>query len=375
MRSWGSVREPWPFVLGRELDGIFAIEDWQVFDGMVRFRGRLLVSPDTAMSLLTPRIEPYGYVPMIRSPEEIAMLRLKPVDAGPDAAWKGWRLNLVLFLGTVLTTLLVGAGFDIFVSPVRVSAQLAQILNDPSRIFQGLTFSASLLLILGLHELGHYLTARAYGVSVSLPYFVPMPVWPMGTMGAIIRMRSPIPNRKVLFDIGIAGPLLGLVLAVPVLIIGLALSPVKPLSGVALQEGNSLSYLFLKWLVKGSIPEGHDVLLHPMAMAGWLGLFVTALNLMPLSQLDGGHIVYAALGRGYRKVVWLFLAALVVLFLVSQWPGWLVWVALAVALGLRHPPPLDDLTPLDLPRWLLAMVALVLLVALMTPLPFAVYEY
>jgi membrane-associated protease RseP (regulator of RpoE activity) len=256
-----------------------------------------------------------------------------------------------------------------------VSAQLAQILNDPSRIFQGLTFSASLLLILGLHELGHYLTARAYGVSVSLPYFVPMPVWPMGTMGAIIRMRSPIPNRKVLFDIGIAGPLLGLVLAVPVLIIGLALSPVKPLSGVALQEGNSLAYLFLKWLVKGSIPEGHDVLLHPMAMAGWLGLFVTALNLMPLSQLDGGHIVYAALGRGYRKVVWLFLAALVVLFLVSQWPGWLVWVALAVALGLRHPPPLDDLTPLDLPRWLLAMVALVLLVALMTPLPFAVYEY
>ncbi|MGE5850170.1 MAG: site-2 protease family protein, partial [Candidatus Methylomirabilota bacterium] len=155
MRSWGGVREPWPFVLGRELDGIFAIEDMQAFDGMVRFRGRLLVSPEAAMSLLTPRVEPYGYVPMIRSPEEIALLRLKPVAAGPDTARKGWSLNLALFLGTVVTTLLVGAGFDIFVSPVRASEQLAHILNAPGRIFQGLTFSASLLLILGFHELGH----------------------------------------------------------------------------------------------------------------------------------------------------------------------------------------------------------------------------
>jgi len=210
---------------------------------------------------------------------------------------------------------------------------------------------------------------------VSLPYFVPLPLPPMGTMGAIIRMRSPIPNRKVLFDIGIAGPLLGLVLAVPVLIIGLVLSPVKPLAGVALQEGNSLAYLFLKWLVKGPIPDGFDVMLHPAALAGWLGFFVTALNLMPLSQLDGGHIAYAVVGRGYRKVVWVFLGVLVMLFLVSRWQGWLVWVALAVALGLRHPPPLDDVTPLDAPRRILAVIALGLLVLLITPLPFSVYEF
>jgi membrane-associated protease RseP (regulator of RpoE activity) len=273
-------------------------------------------------------------------------------------------LNVALFLATLFTTLLVGAMME-----------GAQPLAEPTTFLLGVPFSASLLLILGFHELGHYLTARAYGVHVSLPYFVPLPLPPMGTMGAIIRMRSPIPNRKVLFDIGIAGPLLGLVLAVPVLVVGLALSPVKPPSGVVLQEGNSLAYLFLKWLVKGPIPDGYDVILHPMALAGWLGFFVTALNLMPLSQLDGGHIVYAALGRGYRKVVWLFLGVLALLFLITRWQGWLVWVVLPVALGLRHPPPLDDLTPLDAPRRVMAILALGLLVALITPLPFAVYEF
>jgi membrane-associated protease RseP (regulator of RpoE activity) len=178
----------------------------------------------------------------------------------------------------------------------------------------------------------------------------------------------------VLFDIGIAGPLSGLVVGLPILALGLALSPVKPLAGVILQEGNSLAYLLLKWVIKGPIPAGSDVMLHPMALAGWLGLFVTALNLMPLSQLDGGHIAYAVLGWRFRKAVWLFLSMLVVLFLVSRWEGWLVWVILAVALGLKHPPPLDDLTPLDPPRRRLALVALGLLVLLLTPLPFAVYE-
>ena len=362
MNAWTRILEPWPFVLGRELVGVFAIQDWHALDGMVRFRGRLLVESEAAMSILAPRLEPYGYVPTIRSPEEITLIRLNRPPA--SAAWKGWPLNAALLLATLLTTLFVGALME-----------GAQPLSDPRALLQGVPFSASLLLILGFHELGHYFTARAYGVQVSLPYFVPLPLPPMGTMGAIIRMRSPIPNRKVLFDIGIAGPLLGLVFAVPVLIIGLMLSPVQSPSGVVLQEGNSLAYLFLKWVVKGPIPDGFDVILHPMALAGWLGLFVTALNLMPLSQLDGGHIVYAVLGRGHRKVVWLFLAGLGVLFLITRWQGWLVWVALAIGLGLRHPPPLDDLTPLDPPRRILAGLALLLLVALITPLPFAVYDF
>ena len=364
MRGWTGFIEPWPFVLGRELSGVFAIREWQVLNAVVRFRGRLLVEPETAMSLLVPRIEPYGYVPMIQSLEEITLIRVPSIPAEPRAAGKGWLLNLVLFLATLATTLFVGAIME-----------GAQPLANPQALLLGVPFSASLLLILGFHELGHYLTARAYGVQVSLPYFVPLPLPPMGTMGAIIRMRSPIPNRKILLDIGIAGPLAGLVLAVPVLAIGLMLSPVKPQSGLVLQEGNSLAYLILKWLVKGPIPEGHDVFLHPMALAGWLGFFVTALNLMPLSQLDGGHIAYAALGRGHGKVVWLFLGVLVMLYFITRWEGWLVWVALAAGLGLRHPPPLDDLTLLDAPRRLLAVIALVLLVVLITPLPFAVYEF
>ncbi len=344
--------------------GVFSVEDYQTLDGMVRFHGRLLVEPEVAMAVLTQRLEPYGYTPMLQSPDAITLVRLRHLAVRPRAGWTGWPLNLVLFLATLLTTLFVGALME-----------GANPLSQPATLAQGLPFSASLLLILGFHELGHYATARAYGVQVSLPFFIPLPLPPMGTMGAIIRMRSPIPNRKVLFDIGIAGPLAGLILAVPVLLVGLALSPVKPVSGTVLQEGNSLAYLFFKWLLKGPIPPGSDVMLHPMALAGWLGLFVTALNLMPLSQLDGGHIVYAALGPGYKKVVWLFLGAMLVMFLVSHWEGWLVWIGLSVALGLRHPPPLDDLTPLDPSRRVLARLALVLLVVLITPLPFAVHEF
>ncbi len=362
MPQWGPLIEPWVFIVGRELADVFAVDDWQVLNGSVRFRGRLLVDPEAAMRLLTPRLQPMGFVPMIRTPNEIALLRLPP-PRRVRGGWKGWPLNLALFVATLGTTLFVGAVME-----------GADPLSQPLALLKGVPFSVSLLLILGCHELGHYLTARAYGVQVSLPYFIPLPLPPMGTMGAIIRMRSPIPNRKVLFDIGIAGPLLGLVVALPVLVLGLILSPVKPMSGVIMQEGNSLLYLFLKWILKGFIPTGWDVVLHPMALAGWLGLFVTALNLMPLSQLDGGHIAYAALGGGFRWMVWVFLGVLVVLFFVSRWEGWLVWVGLTVALGLRHPPPLDDLTPLDPVRRWLALLALILLVALLPPLPFAVYE-
>ncbi len=364
LRNWISSADPSPAVLEQELVGLFAIEDSQSVDGTVHFRGHLLVEPEVAMNVLSRRLEPYGYLPMIQRPDLITLVRYQAVRVRPKTRWAGWPLNLGLLLATLLTTLFVGALME-----------GADPLSQPLTLAQGLPFSASLLLILGFHELGHYVTARAYGVQVSLPYFIPLPLPPMGTMGAIIRMRSPIPNRKVLFDIGIAGPLAGLILAVPVLLVGLALSPVRAVSGPVLQEGNSLAYLFFKWLLKGPIPPGADVMLHPMALAGWLGLFVTALNLMPLSQLDGGHIVYAALGRDHRKIVWLFLGAMLILFVVSRWEGWLVWIGLSVALGLRHPPPLDDLTPLDPPRRVLAVVALALLVLLLTPLPFAVYEF
>jgi membrane-associated protease RseP (regulator of RpoE activity) len=360
MRVQDVVSGPWAVLLGREIAEVFAIERWQVLNGMVRFHGRLLVSPEAAMQVIVPRLESYGYLPVLHRPDEITLVRLARHDMPGRADWKGWPLNAGLFAATVATTVLVGADFQV---------------TDPGRLLAGVMFSASLLLILGAHEFGHYLTARAYGVHVSLPYFVPLPVWPMGTMGAIIRMQSPIPSRRVLFDIGIAGPLAGLVVGIPLLVLGLWVSPVQPLHGVVLQEGNSLAYLALKWLLKGAIPEGADVLLHPTAMAGWLGLFVTALNLMPLSQLDGGHIAYAILGGRFRWAVWGFLGVLVLLFAYSEWYGWLIWVAVSVVLGLRHPAPLDDVTPLDPGRRLLAGAAAILLVVLLPPLPLAIYEY
>jgi membrane-associated protease RseP (regulator of RpoE activity) len=364
MRNWIFPADPRPFLLGQELNGIFAIESASnSMQGAIRFRGRLLVEPEDAVRLLTERLWPYGYVPMIRDPHEVTLVRMV-LPAARRSGWKARALHLVLLLATILTTLVVGAWME-----------GADPLSDPAALRAGVPFSASLLLILGLHELGHYLTARAYGVEVSLPYFIPLPLPPMGTMGAIIRMQSPIPNRRVLFDIGIAGPLAGLVAAFPVLVIGLMYSPVLPLKGVVLQEGNSLAYLALKWLIKGPIPDGYDVSLHPMALAGWLGLFVTALNLMPLSQLDGGHISYAALGAHFRRVVWLFIGMLVLFYAVSRWEGWLLWIVVSIVLGLRHPAPLDDLTPLDGTRRALAVAALLVFVALLTPLPFAVYAY
>lgn len=364
MRTWMLPADPRPFLLGQELAGVFAIESASnSMRGVIRFRGRLLMEPESAMPLLSERLWPYGYIPMIRDPHEITLVRMQLPPAA-TAGWKGWPLNLALLLATVATTLFVGALME-----------GADPLGDPVALLQGLPFSASLLVILGLHELGHYLTARAYGVAVSLPYFVPLPLPPLGTMGAIIRMQSPIPNRKVLFDIGVAGPLAGLAVAVPVLILGLISSPVTRLTGVVLQEGNSLAYLGLKWLLKGPIPPGYDVALHPMALAGWLGLFVTALNLMPLSQLDGGHIAYAVLGPRFRRAVWLFIGLLVALYAVSRWEGWLLWIVLSVALGLRHPPPLDDLTPLGGGRRALAGAVLLLFVSLLTPLPFAIHVY
>src|SRR5574341_24079 len=163
MRSWPIPAEPWPFVLGREFVGVFAIEEWQALDGMVRFRGRLLVEPEVAMTLLSQRMAPFGYVPIIRSPEEITLIRLHSTYGGKaTTTWRGWPLNLALLLATVLTTLFVGAIME-----------GAQPLADPWSLILGVPFSASLVLILGCHELGHYLVARAYGVHVSLPYFIP----------------------------------------------------------------------------------------------------------------------------------------------------------------------------------------------------------
>ena len=346
---WSTPLEEWQFLLARQLHGVFDPEAWEARDGMLRFRGRLLVDPEQAFTVLSDRLRPLGYTPQLLRPDEIALLRFAPAGRGSRA--RGWAIPAALFIATVLSTFLVN----------------------------GLAYSACIMGILLVHELGHYLTARYYGMRVSLPYFIPMPVSLLGTMGAIIRMRSPLPNRRVLFDVGIAGPLAGLAVAIPVTIVGLYLSKVVPhvpdsMPGV-LQFGEPLLFRALARLVIGPLGSEETILVHPVGFAGWLGFFVTALNLIPAGQLDGGHIGYAVLGRRHDKVALLTVLGLFGMALYSSSRGqlqviWAVWGSLLLILGYRHPPPLNDLTPLDPVRHTIGILSWGLFLALITPVPF-----
>lgn len=213
-----------------------------------------------------------------------------------------YLLHAGLFLATLITTTKVGmeAAGD-----ALAGSTAAHVL---AWIGSGLPYSLSIMGILLTHEMGHFLLARYHGVPASLPYFIPIPLFPIGTMGAVIRMRGQVNSKSAMVDIGAAGPLAGLVVALPVLAIGLHLSPVGPASGMALQEGNSLLYLLMKLVIKGAVLPGNglDVHLHPMAWAGWVGLLVTMLNLMPVGQLDGGHVAYAYFGKRHDIIsTWL----------------------------------------------------------------------
>lgn len=280
----------------------------------------------------------------------------------PPAVPREWKWNLAAFLLTAVSTLwagayLEGAPWDFFV-------------RDPARLAAGVPFAASLLGILATHELGHYVTARRYGLNVTLPFFIPMPILsPLGTLGAVIKMKTPIYTRRMLLDVGAAGPLAGIVVAIPVTVWGLAHSPILPIGESAgIHLGEPLLFKALTAIVAPH-PPTHDIYLDSVAFAGWVGLLVTALNLLPIGQLDGGHIVYALLGRGQHVVAWLFL--LVILVLGYWWPGWYVWVALLLLLvRIKHPPVLDPTTPLDPWRRFVGWLCVALFVACFAPVPF-----
>lgn len=267
-------------------------------------------------------------------------------------------INIILLLATIFTTLLVGSlnrGGNPFVH-----------FKD---LFLGIPFSLSIILILGSHELGHYLVARRYGVDASLPYFLPVPHPLVGTMGAFIRIKSIIPNRNALIKVGAAGPIVGFIVAIPITILGLRFSTLKAITetkeGISL--GSSILFNLLSRIFFANIPEGYDLLLHPAAFAGWLGFFVTALNLIPVGQFDGGHIAYAVLGK-YRRFLTIIVVALMVI-LGFSWPGWFFWAVLAILLGLRHPKPQDDITPLGTKEKILALIALLILILTFMPVP------
>jgi membrane-associated protease RseP (regulator of RpoE activity) len=304
------------------------------------------------------------------------------VDLPPQPAFRArWRPlwpALLLLLLTVLSTLTVGAEFaqsyaqnrEPFSGDQNPFAMIALAFKHPSVLALGIPFSFTLLAVLLAHEMGHYFAGKYYGIDVSYPYFIPAPTL-FGTFGAFIRIRSPITTRRALFDVGLAGPVVGFIIAVPAMAWAIAASKIVPgvQNNAAILFGHPLLMrVLIGWFHPGVNPNW--VLLHPVGRAAWVGLFATALNLLPAWQLDGGHIVYSLASRHHRRIS-LAVALTLVALGIYCWPGWALWgmILLLLSLRFRHPPLLDRWEPLDPSRRLWAVVALLIFLLCFTPWP------
>jgi membrane-associated protease RseP (regulator of RpoE activity) len=366
--SWAELF-PLEAMLRSQLDDVLIVEDRRLIGRSIAFGGRLMVEPAKAVDVLRPRLARHGYAPFLR--EDGDRVWVHAIAQAEVAETSRPLVHLGLFLATVLTTLLAGA--------LQSGVSLGELGQHPGRLMVGLPFSAALLGILGVHEFGHYTVGRLHRMPVSLPYFIPVPPpFFLGTMGAVIRLRGAIRDRRALFDMAVAGPLAGLVVAVPIYMLGLRLSSVvriPPDSAETsyVQFGDAVLPKLLERLTLGSLPPDFDILLHPIGVAAWFGFLITALNLIPAGQLDGGHIVYALFGRQHALISKLAVGGLVVIGLAFGSINWLVWAALIVGLmGFRHAPTMDDITPIDGRRRALGLFALILLALLLPPVPLTV---
>jgi membrane-associated protease RseP (regulator of RpoE activity) len=282
-------------------------------------------------------------------------------------------LAAALFFLTVLTTLAVGAEFALAYSESRAPFAggfdfYLEIWRQPGLLLLGVPFSFTLMGILLAHELGHYFACRYYGIAASYPYFIPAPTI-IGTMGAFIRIRSPIVNRKALFDVGIAGPVVGFLFAAPALAIAMASSKIVPAARLdsLVVFGEPLLSRLLAVVLHPGVRHA-DIFLHPVGRAAWAGLFATALNLIPVGQLDGGHILYAIASEKHRRISLLFVLLLIPVG-IFFWRGWLVWAALLLLIGFRHPALVDRFEPLDAGRRAWALIALLIFILCFMPMP------
>lgn len=341
---------------------------FQVFDttlddpepGYVRFRGQFLQDPAHCFDELRERFERHGFTPTIKKQNDRVVLIAIPTVFHPSQS--NSAINLLLLLATILSTLFVGASYA------------ATTTSEMLMLWRGWPFSLSIMLILGAHEMGHYFAAKYHKVPVSLPYFIPFPMpGSIGTFGAFIRLKSPVNNKRALLDVGAAGPWAGIIFAIPILFFGLATSQVLPLpAGVSyMAEGNSLLYAVMKIIVFGRFlpADGLDVHLNQVAWAGWVGLLVTSLNLIPLGQLDGGHVAYVLLGKWAKNLFWPVIIIMVALVIITGTLTWVLWIAILLVLGRRYAVPLDDVTELDPRRRVIAIFTLALFFLVFIPLP------
>jgi hypothetical protein len=361
---------------------------------LARYRGVLYGESRTAYDRLAADLKPLGITPLFRLEDGQQVILLLPGTINP-APSKDW-VNVLMFALTVVSVLYAGALSA--TEATGAESVLEAFLLPLTNLQAGIPFAVSLLAILLAHEFGHYLAARYHKTHVTLPYFIPLPISPLGTMGAFIRLKEPPKNKRILLDIGVAGPLAGLVVAIPVLLYGLSISTISHISvppGSGLQiEGNSILYLLSKYAVFGQLLPtplsydglspliywvryfftgqplplgGVDVMISPVAWAGWAGLLVTALNLIPAGQLDGGHLLYVLAGTRAR-ILWPFILGALIL-LGFAWPGWWLWAVLILVLGRLYAEPLDQITPLDPGRKAVAIAGLVIFLLVFTPVP------
>ena len=364
---------------------------------LVRYRGRLIGESAAAYDQMAAYLKPLQLQPLFRIEDGKQVIYLVSAFPNPKPS-RPW-INLVVFLVTVISVILSGG-----LTSMQTSLS-NNILDAAGQVLKaGWPFALSLLAILAAHEFGHYFAGRAHGVRVTLPFFIPLPFTPLGTMGAFISIKEPPKNRRALMDIAIAGPIAGYIVSIIVILIGLSLSKLEPIplsfpAGQGLQmEGNSITYLLLKYVTFGKwLPEpvdfgnlspilywlkyfftsrplplgALDVMIHPVAWAGWAGLLVTSLNLIPAGQLDGGHIFQLLFGKKLtRRILPVILVALAGLGF--AWSGWWLWAGLVFLFGRIYAEPMDEITPLDAPRKVLGIIALIIFILTFIPVPLAI---
>jgi len=299
----------------------------------------------------------------------------EPVPAAIPGGLKEWRLPAVLFVATFLSMTFAGIFYS--EADVGMFGMALRVLADPSLLLRGLPFSFTFIMILLAHEMGHFFACRHYGIRCTPPFFIPFPISYAGTFGAFIRIKAPFQHKRALFDVGIAGPLAGFIFVIPALIIGIASSQIIPKGnlGDSLAFGEPLLFRWLGRLVIGYDPSVQDMIANPIAMAAWFGLLATSLNLLPIWQLDGGHIAYALFGRERQKRISIGAALALILVSFAGWPipSYLAFACLILFFGMRfhfyHPPTVWDHEGIGRGREFLGILAFVILFISFTPVP------